>query len=160
MVELLLVVIMVTIIAIIGAVAYGSFRFQNLMAAAEKVTADLRYAKNLALTTNEWHGAAFQPAPANTYNLYLTDGTNDTVIHDPEDPGRDFYVALSNLYHGITINAVDIGGGQAVEFNPLGVPYTDQNGSVLTANGTITLSDGGTMVTIIIAAETGRIYIQ
>jgi len=160
LVELLLVLTMLAIMAVVGMVAYGSYHFQNLMAAAERISADLKYVQNLALTTNEWHGADFQSEPINAYHLYLTTGGTDTIIGDPANPNRPFQVSLADNFPGINLSGVNIGGGAKVEFNPLGIPYGDKTGAPLAADGVITLSGAGTTVTVRIIPETGRIIIQ
>lgn len=156
LIELVMVLALLSIVAVVAFVAIGSFQTHHLYAAAEKVAGDLRYAKNLALTSTKWHGVSFN-VDADTYSLYETDGITDTAIKKPEDPGQDFIVDLSDDYSGVSISSVDIDGGTKVEFDPYGAPWTDKTGSAIAAVGIITLSDD---VTVRIAPETGRIYIE
>ncbi|MDI6731761.1 MAG: hypothetical protein QME05_04190 [Candidatus Margulisbacteria bacterium] len=92
--------------------------------------------------------------------LYETNGTTDTAIKNPQDPGQNFTVNVFEENDGVSISSVDIQSGTKVEFDPHGVPYTDKTGSALTADGVITLSIAGSSVTVRIEAETGRIYVQ
>ena len=156
MIELIMVIVLLSIVAVVAFISIASFQTHHLYAAAEKVAGDLRYAKNLALTSTKWHGVYFNVA-GDTYRLYETDGTVDTNLLDLQDPGQDFIVDLSDDYQGVTISSVNIDGGTKVEFDPYGVPWTDKTGSATASIGAITLSDN---VTVLIAPETGRIYIQ
>lgn len=158
MIELVMVIVLLGIIAVTSFVVIRSYQTHHLYAAAERIAADLRYAKNLALTTTKWHGASFNLL-TDTYQLYETDGATDTVIEKPEDPAEGFVVDLANEYRGVGISSVNIDGGNKVEFSPLGIPYTDRNGSAIASTATITLSSGGSSVRVQIAPQSGRIYI-
>lgn len=160
LIELIMVMVLLSIVSVTAFIAISSYRTQHLYAAAERIAGDLRYAKNLALTSTKWHGVVFNVDPANTYSLYETDGLTDTLIKKPEDPGQDFTVNLSQDYSGISISNVSISGGSQVEFNPYGAPYTDKTGSALTSTGIITLSGGGPTASVCISPESGRIDIQ
>ncbi len=156
LIELVMVIVLLSIVSVVAFISITSYQSQHLYAAAERVAGDLRYAKNLALTSTKWHGVSFDVA-GDTYSLYETDGAVDTNIKDLQDPGEDFIVDLSDDYQGVTISSVDIDGGSQVEFSPLGVPYTDKTGSAIASIGIITLSND---VTVRIAPETGRVYIE
>ncbi|MFC1571385.1 Tfp pilus assembly protein FimT/FimU [Candidatus Margulisiibacteriota bacterium] len=159
LIELVMVIALLGILAVASFVAIGSFQSQHLNAAAERVAADLRYAKNLALTKTVWHGVIYNTG-TEVYEIYQTDGTTDTLIKKPEDLNQDFSVDLDNDYDGVGISSADIDSGSKVEFDPYGVPFTDKNGNAITSVGIITLSGGGSSVTVRIAPETGRVYIQ
>jgi len=157
LIELVMVIVILGIVSVVGFIAISSYQTQHLYAAAERIAGDLRYAKNLALTSTKWHGVAFD-AGNNTYRLYETDGEIDTAIKSPINPSTDYVVDLSDDYKGVTMSDVDIDDGIQVEFSPLGVPYTDKKtGNAILSVGIITLSDD---VTIRIAVETGRVSIQ
>lgn len=159
LIELVMVIVLIAIMAATVSVVISSYQTQHLRAAAERIASDLRYAKSLALSSARWHGAAFQAAPVNTYNLYETDGTTDTNLKKPEDMSKDFIINLVSEYQGVTLTAVNIGGGSKVEFSPYGVPFTDKNGSAIAAAGVITLSGNGSTVTAVISPESGRVSI-
>lgn len=203
LIELVMVIAILGIVSVVAFINISSYRTHHLYAAAERVADDLRYAKNLALTTTKWHGVlffeaevgliepgkrgaayAFGPPPptptttvttttlpsgvppssltlgVNQYAIFETDGTTDTIIKKPEDPDQDYVVDLSADYQGVNITSVDIDDIGRVEFSPLGVPYTDKNASPISSTGIITLSSGGASVTVRIAPESGRIYVQ
>jgi len=163
LIELVMVMVLLSIVSVVAYISLGSYKSHHLSAAAEKVAVDLRYAKNLALSSTKWHGVAFPVNPANTYNIYETDGTtDDTNIKSLLDPSQDFIVNISDDFGGVTISNVDIFGVRQVEFSPLGEPYTDKTDPApdIDDTGEITLTIGDSSLTVEISRETGRIYIQ
>lgn len=160
LVELVIIIVLMAILMFTGYAGISSYQTQRLRAAAERVASDLRYAQNLAITSTAWQGAAFQVTPANSYNLYETDGVTDTNLKKPEDRNQDFIVNLASEYQGVTITSVNIGGGNKVEFSPYGVPFTDRNGAAIAAAGYLVLSGNGLTVTTYISPESGRIFSQ
>jgi prepilin-type N-terminal cleavage/methylation domain-containing protein len=205
LIELIMVMVLLSIVMVTAFINISSYRTQHLYAAAERVADDLRYAKNLALTTTKWHGVifsaggvgliepafsgksgaayAFGPPPPsssttttttlppaippsslslgqNQYAIFVTNGITDTIIKKPEDSTQDYIINVSNDYPGVTISSVNIDGINRVEFSPLGVPYTDTNANPISSIGIITLSGGGSTVTVRIAPESGRVYVQ
>jgi hypothetical protein len=74
--------------------------------------------------------------------------------------GKDFIVELYDYYSGVTIASVSIGGGNQVEFHPLGTPYDQKDGTALVSSGEVTLSYRGSNKTIYIMPNTGRIITQ
>ena len=156
LVELVAVVALTAILSIAAYAAVsttvGTFK---LNAAATKMIEDIRYAQHLARTHNGWYGVLFQPNPANQYTVYQTDGTTDTAVTNPLNPVTTLSIN-TNTDYGVTITIANIGGGTQVEFNPMGVPYNDKTGAALAANGTVTLTRGGSSKTITIIQNTGK----
>ena len=157
--EVVMVMVILSIVAVSSFVVISSYKTHELYAAAERIASDLRYAKNSAQSSGTWHGILFNVSPTNTYTVYYTDGTTDTNLADPSNPGVNYTVNVYSNYRGVTISEVNIGSGSKVEFNPFGAPYTDKTGSALTTAGTITLSLGSDSRTVYIEAETGRIHL-
>lgn len=154
--EVIIVTALMAALAVVAFVAiWGSIGTFRLNTATAKVLSDIRYAQHLARTHNGWYGIKFQTNPTNQYNVYYTDGTTDTSVKNPANPSQDLIINVYSDY-GATISAVNIAAGSQVEFNPLGTPYNDKNGSPLAANGTVTVSFGGTNKVIQIIKNTGR----
>jgi hypothetical protein len=97
--------------------------------------------------------------PVNTYTIYQIEGTIETIVDDPSNLGKDFIIDVSNYYENVRIAGVNIGGGNKIEFNPLGTPYDDKEGSAITLTGSITLEYSGMNKLIQITPNTGRIII-
>lgn len=160
LIELVMVMVILGIIAAVSIPVINSYQAQHLYAAAERVAADLRYAKGLSISASKWYGISFQAAPVNTYSLYQTDGTTDTNIKFPQYPDQDYIVNLNNDYQGVSISAVNISGGNKVEFNAYGSPYDDASGPAIAVEGVITLARGSSSITVRITPTVGRVYIQ
>jgi type II secretion system protein H len=160
LIELVMVMGIIAIMATVAFVSIRSQTAQNLRAAAERMAGDLRYTRNLALVAAGWRGVSFSVSPVNTYQVYSTDGSTDTVLADLVDSSKDFAPDVADDYTGITISQVNIGGGSRVEFSPLGVPWTDKNGSALGSAGTITLAGGGATLSVSIAPGSGKVTVQ
>lgn len=160
LIELVIVIGVLAMLAVSVVVYTGFYKKIQLDSAAQEVAADIRHAQSLAMSTTTWYGIVFYPSPGNYYSVYTTNGTIDSIIKKPESNDRDYTINLSSDY-GISITSVNIGGGSKVEFNPLGTPYADKNGSPIAGtNNTIILSAGGVSKTIRISETSGRVYIE
>lgn len=160
LVEMVVILAIMGIMAVVAFVALNPYRVVRLDAAAQKVKADLLYARNLALSTSKWYGISFEADPVNTYRIYQTDGSVDTAIEDPSELGKDFIVDLNDYYSGVKISSVNMAGGNKIEFHPLGTPYDDKNGSAFTLTGVVSLAYSGLTKSIQITPNTGRISVQ
>ncbi|MBN2057495.1 MAG: prepilin-type N-terminal cleavage/methylation domain-containing protein [Candidatus Saganbacteria bacterium] len=159
-VELVVVLAIVGILGVFAFIALDPYKGIKLDAGAQKVAADLQYARNLALSTAKWVGVSFEVDPVNTYAVYETDDTGDTIIENPSALGKDFIVDIADFYDGIKIIGVNCGGGSKIEFHPLGIPYTDRNGSEIAGISVITLSYRGVTREVHVTPNTGRIEVQ
>ena len=156
-VELIVVMVVVAIIAVMATVAIGSIiTSYRLDAATAKVLADIRYAQQQARVRNGWYGVRFQANPINRYNVYDANGVSDVDVLDPSNRAQVLDVDLFSEFEGVQITDVAIGSGNKVEFNPIGTPYEDKDGSALASDGTLTLVLGSSTNTIKILKNTGR----
>lgn len=161
LVELIAVLVVVGILAFAVSIgvqsALASFR---LNAASAKILSDIRYAQHQARARNGWYGVRFQANPTNRYNVYFTNGVSDIDLLDPAEPSAVLDVDVAARFGGTLITAVAIAAGNKVEFNPIGTPYDDKNGSPLGSDGTVTISQGGSARTIRIVKNTGMVELQ
>ncbi|MFA4906148.1 MAG: prepilin-type N-terminal cleavage/methylation domain-containing protein [Candidatus Margulisiibacteriota bacterium] len=155
------IVIVVLSILSIGAFVYiGFINGIKLDAASQKVAADVRYAQSRAMSYTVWHGINFNLSPVNSYSVYSTDGTTDTAVEDPAKLGSDLTVDLNTVF-GVAINSVTIqGGGHQIEFSPLGAPWTDKTGMLLSSESSVVIGLAGQTRTITITQNTGKVNIQ
>ena len=160
LVELVILMTIITVMAVFAAekVQYA-IQTSKLSAAAAKVASDIRYAQQLARTRNGWYGVSFAVSPTNQYTVYSTDGATDTAVTDPVNPAQTLVNNIATGFGGVAISAVNIAGGNKVEFNPTGAPYNDKTGTLLAANGTVTLAFGGATRTVTITPNTGRVVV-
>jgi prepilin-type N-terminal cleavage/methylation domain-containing protein len=160
LIELVMVIILIGILSVTttAVIAYA-IRAIQLSGAADKVASDLRYAANMASATATWYGVSFETDPVNRYTIYTTTGTIDTVAENPAKRQSTFVVDLGTDF-SVAISSVEITGGKKVEFSPLGMPFTDRTGLLVSPEGVITLSKSSSIKTVRIVPNTGRIYIQ
>ncbi len=158
--ELVMVMIIMGIMSVIVIIVIANaMRGMQLASAADKLVSDLRYAQTMANGTGTWYGISFEAAPTNTYTLYTTTGTVDTVIEDPGKRGSSFSVNVNSNF-GVDISNVTVEAGNKIEFNPLGTPYTDKTASAISSEASVRLSQGSSSRTVRIAPGTGRVYLQ
>lgn len=160
LIEVLFVVAVVGTLAVFASAAiWNSVVSYRSGSAVAKVIDDIRFAQQQARVHNGWFGVRFQPAPVNEYNVYQTDGITDTDVVNPANRATTLIINLMNDYN-VQISAVNIGGGDKVEFDPMGTPYLDKTGAALSTTGAVTISAGGTNKVIQILKNTGRVEVQ
>ncbi|MBI5701647.1 prepilin-type N-terminal cleavage/methylation domain-containing protein [Candidatus Saganbacteria bacterium] len=156
---------LVVVIAILALVVLGSSLYTNFInsikidGAASKLAADIRYAQSMSMSTATWYGVSIEANPQNRYMIYSTTGIADSIIEDPARFGSNFIVNTLQDFNA-SISSVNIGGGRKVEFSPLGAPYSDKLGQLITAEGIISLMSGSYSKTVRITPNTGRVNIQ
>lgn len=161
MLQLVLVLALVVILAVFAAVnIWNSINTYRMQSAVAAMVADIRYAQHMARTRAGWYGVRFITHPTNSYIVYATDGASDTAVTMPQDPSQVLQVDVDSVFGGVTITAVDIGGGAQVEYDPQGKPYTDRTGAPIAADGSVTISIGGQQRIIRIVRNTGRVETQ
>ncbi len=158
-VEVTIVLVLVAILAVFAMISMSSISHNRLINAAEKVAMDIRFAKNNALASGVWTGLRFFTA-SGTYDVYETDGTSDATVKHPEDQTQSYIVNIPADFDGVSISSVSFSGGNKVEFDPLGVPYNDKDGSALVLTGAVTLSAQSKVVTVFVHPRTGRVTLQ
>ncbi len=146
---------LVTVIAILGIVGIAiagptlahidSIRSR---AAAARLSADIRYAQRLALSSGMLTWVAFDTS-ANNYTLYMEDPANPgrtgrLAVTHPLEQSTDPIEFGSGPFANVTIDSVSIGTGEELQFDNFGVPY-DRFGNALSTAGTIDLSTGVTI---------------
>lgn len=157
-VEVAVVVAAVAALSVFAAgVVWSAMTNYRFNAATAKVLQDIRYAQQQARVRNGWYGIQFQTP--GTYHVYQTDGSTDTDVTDPANRAATLVVDTSNSY-GVSISAVNIDGGDKVEFGPVGTPYVDKAGAALASAGTVTLTAGGSSRVIQVLKGTGRAELQ
>jgi prepilin-type N-terminal cleavage/methylation domain-containing protein len=148
LIELIMVVVVLLIIAAFIAPKMTGVTGTRVNAASRKISADIRYAQQLAISTQTNHGVIFNASPTNTYSIYRE--TTSTIITDSFTGGAYTVQLNTGDYGGVTIDS-----GYQVEFDSLGSPVTGGGGSV-------TISNAGSepIRTITVAANTGKVSIN
>lgn len=146
---------LVTVIVIMGIVAVGvggptlsyidSIRSRT---AAARSLADIRYIQRFAMSSRQRTWIAFDAA-GDSYQLYAEDPANpgkagrQPLVH-PLDQSTNQVQFGSGPFANVGIASANINSTTEVEFDSFGVPY-DANSVALTANGTVSLTNGVTL---------------
>lgn len=153
---------LVTVIAIVGIIAAAvgtpTLAYVNTVrsrAASSRIATDIRFMQRLAISSGLRTWVLYSTS-SNNYRLYVEDPANpgeagrQAVTH-PFDQSTSPIQFGSGPFANISISSVSINSTSELEFDSFGVPY-DGNSAKLTANGTITLTNG---VTITVYPESG-----
>jgi prepilin-type N-terminal cleavage/methylation domain-containing protein len=176
LVEILVVLIILGIAAAMIVPQMGSRDDLRAAAAARMVMADLIYAQNRAIATQQRHLVIFDTTSTpKTYILKrATQVTPSVILADVQHPitkdsnyDVQFGVKNTPMEH-VTLGTVSIEGYKAVAFNELGVPsfYDATNGTtpftdLSTANGsTIEVTCGKFTLTVKVQPYTGEITVD
>jgi len=151
-IEVAMVIVIVGIMAALTIPRFNTFYGIKLSGAAKKVTSDIRYAQQLAVTRHENYNINFSP------NGYTVTRVLGGFAIDPFTRGNFNINFISDPQYG-GIAVVTTFGGGILQFNWEGVPC-DSAGAPLVSDNNITLSYQGNTRTLIVTRDTGRIVIQ
>jgi len=169
LIELAMVIVIVGILAGLAMPRFDSFYFMKLSGAMKKVSSDIRYAQQLAISQHadsriEFSGNTYRGCYCNEADGACTTGacgsTNWSAITDPFTRGN----LLVNFntdpqYSGITISNPSFGGTATLRFDWMGVPQ-NANGANLTTEGSVNFSYKGNTSSIAVTPNTGRVRAQ
>lgn len=143
LIEVIAIIVIIGVVAAVVISRMTSTSSFSVVSEAEILKGHLRYAQYRAMSHTETWGINFS---ANGYSLLYNKAATTSKL-----PNEDS--STHALTSGITITT---GAGSAVHFNEWGNPVDDA-GVLLTADKTITLSDGSATRSITITQNTGFI---
>ncbi len=147
--ELLIVVVILAIAAVTAIPMMSSAGTVQIRSAANKVAADLEYAKSLAISRGQEYAVEFDTA-AESYQI--ENNSSGTVVDHPVKKGSSYVVDMgSEGLDRVDISSVDFDGNEIVIFDCMGSP---DNG------GTISLQADGMTMTITVEPVTGYVTIN
>ncbi len=114
----------------------------RLSAAALRVCADVRFARNSAIASSATKRIEFDPA----FEQYTLVG-----VPSIDRPGTDYSVPLSSGAYDVSIVSANLGGDATLIFDLHGQPDS---------GGTIVLQSGSRQMTVIVDAATGEARVQ
>jgi prepilin-type N-terminal cleavage/methylation domain-containing protein len=157
------IICVVVIFAIAAAIVFAGISSQGDLqaeSAARSVMADLLYAQNEAISTQQYVYVYFNTAGSHYY-VYSPWGTALT------NPVSQTAYSTSWSGQNWSVTSVNLDGAAkqpAMYFNALGQPYSCDSagdpGTLFTTSGTIVIGSGGRTVTITIQPSTGDITVQ
>ena len=162
-IEITMVIVLLSILAVVIITRSGSYYPAKLNGAGEKLLSDIRYAKRLAMTNHRIYGILFDVSE-NSYTVYdygeppLDPEEEPSAVEDPYRPGNPLTVDYDEdrYYNGIEIISAVFGETNELKFNPFGVPYDGDNAE-LAANGSVVINYRGNDFTITVIPRTGKV---
>ncbi|TSA10256.1 MAG: hypothetical protein D4R73_05505 [Deltaproteobacteria bacterium] len=151
---------LITILVLVGILAFAFYHKltplygMRLGAASKKIASDIHYAQQLALATQVASGVSLSTTQ---YTVYR----DINSLQKAKDPltGKDLVVNLDQGdYGGVTITGWTF-AGNGLKFDSTGKPY-DLNGTALTADGSLTVTGGGSSKTVVVKPDTGKVFVQ
>ncbi|MCM8779825.1 MAG: GspH/FimT family protein [Candidatus Omnitrophica bacterium] len=153
LIELIIVILLVTILSVAG--VFILLRSNKLIAAANKLAFDLRYAQQLAISRQVPCGISFNPS-ANSYFVFVNN--TSAKAKDPYT-AEDFIIDYNAVGQLKGIDLASTNFGDLISFNYLGVPR-DSGNATLSSQGVVILQYGGQARNVTIEPDTGRVKIQ
>ena len=162
LVELIVVIVIIGIASMIAVPMMSSAADMQARAAANRIAADIDYAKSLATTHQKAFSVVFNPANE-SYDIRET--ATDALVSDPMRPGRDYRIDFTAERQLSRVNIIsanfDSHISNAVTFNYLGAPYSGKTTASASALGTgrITLKADNFTLHVDIEPVTGYVTI-
>jgi prepilin-type N-terminal cleavage/methylation domain-containing protein len=160
LVELILVVLILSIAALVAIPMFSSAADIQVRSVANRIAADLDYARGLAITRQKNYAVVFDPANES----YDIREAGFSIIKNPLD-GKDFLVDLTADHRISGVNIESTNFTDAVTFDYLGTPYPGNVASPtarLNDTGVITLQskDGRFVIRVKVEPLTGYVTIE
>ena len=148
LIELIVVIVIISIAAAMVVPMMSSAGDIQLRSAANKLAADLEYAKSMAISRGQTYTVVFDT----TEDSYQIEDSSDTVITHPVRKGNyiEQFGGTSTLSK-VRISNANFNGGPSVTFESIGSP---DNG------GAVTLTAGNDTIIVNVEAVTGYISIS
>lgn len=156
LIELVIVVLIIGIGAALAVPMMSSASGMQIRAAGAMVSADLEYAKSMAISRGQRYAVVFNAA-GETYEIR---DPNNTVIEHPVKKGFNYQIDFANdgRLDRVDLVSANFDGTNTVKFDYLGSPYNGADGNLNT--GTITLRAGNRTKTVTIEPVTGFISVN
>ncbi len=149
LIEIVIMIVIITIAALTAIPMMSSAASMQIRSAANMITADIEYAKSMAISRGQDFSVVFDQS-TDSYRIEDQDGN---IILHPVKKGFDYAIDFQNdsRLNKVDITNIDFNTTNRVQFNCLGSPDY---------GGTISLEAGGTTVTITVEPVTGFISVQ
>lgn len=149
LIEIVIMVVIIAIAALTAVPMMSSAASMQIRSAANMITADIEYAKSMAISRGQDFSVVFDE---NTDSYRIEDQDSNVIPH-PVKKGFDYAIDFQNdsRLNKVDITNIDFNTTNRVQFNCLGSPDY---------GGTISLDADGTTVTITVEPVTGFISVQ
>jgi len=156
LIELIIVIVIISIAALTAIPMMSSAAGMQIRSAANMITADLEYAKSMAISRAQNFSVIFN-AGAESYRIEDQYGN---VLPHPVKKGFDYIIDFQNdgRLDKVDIVSVNFDTTNEVKFDYLGSPYNGSNNPL--NNGVINLQAAGKTTTVTVEPVTGYVSIQ
>ncbi len=158
LIEIVVVLVILAITALLAVPVFGTAADMQVRSAADKIAADLDYAKGLAVTRQKPYTLVFFPSE----EKYQVQDAAGAEIKHPLYSGKDFVVefALDRRLKKVNLVSTTF-SGDAVTFDYLGTPYSGTNtANRLNEAGWITIQADSFVLYVKIEPVTGYISVE
>ncbi len=157
LVEVTLVIVMLGVLTT-SIVVSGDLMGQRAASLSHQLSADLRYARQLANASRTRHGV--EVTNATTYRVFRDDGGAGSTVDHPMT-GSPFVVNLSGDYNGVSLSTTLGGAPPKAQFDSIGRPFDGAGGAIGAGVNAIDVSGGGGVVkTVTVVPETGVVLVN
>ncbi|MEJ5259435.1 MAG: prepilin-type N-terminal cleavage/methylation domain-containing protein [Anaerohalosphaeraceae bacterium] len=158
LIEIVVVLVILSITALLAVPVFGTAADMQVRAAADKIAADLDYAKGLAVTRQKTYTVVFFPLE----ERYQVQDAAGTVLPHPLRSGRQFVENFSVDRRTKKVDVVSTTfSGDAVTFDYLGTPYSGTDtANRLNEAGWITIQADSFVLYVKIEPVTGYISVE
>ncbi len=161
MIEIIIVVVIIGIAAMIAVPMFSSAADMQVRAAANRMAADLDYAKGMAVTHQKNYSVVFYP---NSESYDIRETATNTIIDNPVRPGTQYVVDFPSDSNFSRVNiataAFNTAMTQTITFDYLGSPYSGAGTSTPLNSGVVTLQADAFNVTVDVEPMTGYVTIS
>ena len=162
LVEIIIVVVILGIAALMAVPMVSSAADMQVRSAANRIAADLDYAKGMAITHQQSYSVVFSPS-SESYEIRVEPAGSGDVIDHPVNPGS-FSVDFSTDRNLSSVDLVDADFdsdiSNAITFDYLGSPYSGLDTSTPLNVGQIELNADNFTLYVNIEPVTGYITIE
>ncbi len=153
--EVLIVLVIIAIASMTVIPMMSSAATVQVRAATDMITADIEYAKSIAISRGQNYSLLFDK---NMENYRIKDQAGNVIAH-PVKKGFDYIIDFRNdsRLNKVDIANVSFDATSEIKFDYLGSPYNGNNNPL--NSGVITLQAGGATVTITVEPITGFITV-
>jgi prepilin-type N-terminal cleavage/methylation domain-containing protein len=158
LIELIIVVVIISIAALTAVPMMSSAASVQIRSAANMISADLEYAKSMAISRGQKFSVVFDK---NTESYRIEDQDGNVIPH-PVKKGFSYVINFQNdgRLNKVDIFDADFDGTSEVKFDYLGSPYNGNTPPAPLNSGVISLQAGGVTATVSVEPVTGFISIN
>ena len=155
-IEIIVVILVISIAAMLAVPMFSSAADMQVRSVANMITADIEYARSLAVSTQNNYSVVFDPA-GDSYQIQ-----KDGVVIDHPHKSGGYIIALrsDSRVNAVSITAANFDSQTAVSFDYLGSPYSGLTTVAPLNSGQINLQAGDFSMTVSVEPVTGYITIQ